>query len=61
MRKNEYYCDCCKKKVEKESELTFIEISLGSSNGVTHKEVCHNCWKVYTNKIAEVAKELFDK
>lgn len=59
MRKYEYYCDCCKKQFEKESELRFIEISLGSSNGTTYKEVCFDCWKVYTNKIAEVAKELF--
>lgn len=59
MRKKEYYCDCCKKQVKKESELSLIEISLGSSSGITHKEVCFDCWKVYTNKIAEVAKELF--
>lgn len=59
MIKKQYYCDCCKKQVERESELTLIQISLGSLEGVTYKEVCHDCWKVYTNRIAEVARELF--
>lgn len=61
MRKAQYYCDCCNKQVENEGQLTLIEITFGSLDGITHREVCHDCWKLYTNKIAEVAKELFKK
>lgn len=58
-RKIEYYCDCCNKKVNKEKDLTTIEITFGSTEGIQHRDVCFDCWKEYTNKIAEVAKELF--
>ncbi|WP_312286697.1 hypothetical protein [Terrisporobacter sp.] len=58
-RKIEYYCDCCKEKVKTQGELTMIEITFGSKEGLTHREVCFDCWKEYTNEIAEVAKKLF--
>lgn len=56
----EYYCDCCKIPVEFEDELTTIEISLGSKEGIQYKDVCFDCWKEYTNRIAEVAKDMFE-
>ena len=60
MRKVKFYCDHCKKEF-KASELTVIEITFGATKGVEAREVCHGCWSIYTNRIAEVAKEMFEE
>lgn len=56
----EDYCDCCSKEAGSEDELTFIQISLGSCGGYTDKLVCFNCWRKYTNKMADISKEMFN-
>lgn len=59
MRKQEFYCDCCNGRVKSDDSLTNIWITFGSSEGYTNKEVCFDCWKEYTNKIAKIAKAMF--
>lgn len=59
MRKELYYCDCCKQQVKREKDLTRVEITFGAEKGIMSKEVCFVCWEVYTNKIGEIAQELF--
>ncbi|WP_252241552.1 hypothetical protein [Clostridium sp. ZBS18] len=60
MVKKGYFCDCCDKEY-KENELTWLTISLGSCGGWTDKEVCHDCWAMYVNKMADITKEMFNQ
>ena len=54
-----YVCDCCNKKLFKESELTWITVYPRSGRGCMNKEVCHECWEEYVNRLAEVYEDMF--
>jgi len=60
MVKSKYFCDCCEKEC-KESQLTFLTISLGSCGGWSDRQVCHNCWSKYVDKMADITKEMFNE
>ncbi|MDU6995994.1 MAG: hypothetical protein E6356_14125 [Terrisporobacter othiniensis] len=57
--KIEYYCDRCKKQVKDEDELSSIEVSFASDEGIQHRDVCFDCWKQYMDGIIEISKKLF--
>lgn len=60
MIKIKYFCDCCGKEVEK-SDLSRIETTFGCSDGIVAKDICFNCWKIYTTQVSKIAKEMFKR